>query len=406
MLTVKTPEEVASLLEESFTLTMSGELVPLSEALGRVLREPVIAAEYVPDFNRSTVDGYAVRSSDTFGCSEAIPALLVLTGEVLMGETPVMEIGSGQCASIPTGGELPKGADAVVMIEYTENYGDGTIGILKSAAPGSCLIFRGDDVRPGKEVLSRGRRLGVQDIGTLAALGHSKVSVCRKPVAGIISTGDELVSFSETPKGGQIRDVNSVMLSALLQDAGAECIFYGILKDDEALLDAAVGRALEECDLVLVSGGSSVGMKDSTCRVIEKHGSLLFHGIAMKPGKPTILGIAGGKAVFGLPGHPMAAFFVSELFVRPLVSRLMGRKAHIREIQAVLDETISANDGREHYLGVCLEERDGLCHAVPIHSKSGLITSLAASDGYFRIPRDCEGIAAGSKISVRLYAID
>ncbi|MBQ7174730.1 MAG: molybdopterin molybdotransferase MoeA [Lachnospiraceae bacterium] len=406
MLTVKTPEEAAGLLRESFPPSPLPEEVPLSEALGRVLYCPAKASEYVPGFDRSTVDGYAVRSDDTLGCSDAMPALLIRKGEVLMGEGTELSVGPGECVAVPTGGAIPSGADAMVMVEYTEDYGDGTIGILKSAAPGAGLIFRGDDVHPGKEVLPAGRKLTVQDIGALAALGFSCVTVSRKPVVGIISTGDELVPVEETPKDGQIRDVNSALLSALSEDAGAKCICYGILKDEEDQLAETVERALSECDLVLISGGSSVGMKDSTCRVLEKKGEVLFHGIAMKPGKPTILGKAGGKPVFGLPGHPVAAFFVSELFVRPLIAQMTGRKTAVREVPAVLTEAISANDGRAQYLGVILEERDGMLYASPIHSKSGLITSLAGSDGFFCIPRDCEGISAGKTVPVRLYAID
>lgn len=406
MLTVKTPEEVAGLLRDSFPPGPAPEELPLSGALGRVLFGPVRASEYVPGFDRSTVDGYAVRSADTFGCSDAMPALLVRKGEVLMGESAEIAVGPGECVAVPTGGAIPPGADAMVMVEYTEDYGDGTVGILKSAAPGAGLIFRGDDVYPGKEVLPAGRKLSVQDIGALAAMGICRVTVCRKPVVGIISTGDELVPVEETPADGQIRDVNSAMLSALAEEAGAKSICYGILRDEERLLSETVGRALTECDVVLISGGSSVGMKDCTCRVLEDKGEVLFHGIAMKPGKPTILGRADGKPVFGLPGHPVAAFFVSQLFLRPLLARMMGRRTAVREIPAVLTEAISANDGRAQYLGVFLEEREGTVYAVPVRTKSGLITSLAGSDGFFCIGRDCEGIPAGRTVSVRLYSID
>ena len=406
MLTVKTPEEVIDLLREAFPPCAEPEEVPLAKALGRVLFRPVSASEYVPGFDRSTVDGYAVRSADTFGCSDAMPALLMKKGEILMGERAGFGIGPGECAAVPTGGAIPAGADAMVMVEYTEDYGDGTIGILKSAAPGAGLIFRGDDVFPGKEVLPAGRKLTAQDIGALAAMGICSVTVAKKPVAGIISTGDELVPVEETPADGQIRDVNSAMLAALAEEAGAESICYGILKDGEERLAGAVERALSECSLVLISGGSSVGLKDSTCRVLEKKGEVLFHGIAMKPGKPTILGRADGKPVFGLPGHPVAAFFVSELFVRPLIAQMTGRQLQVREVPAVLSETISANDGRAQYLGVFLKEKDGVTYAEPIHSKSGLITNMAASDGFFCIPRDCEGIHAGKTVSVRLYSIN
>ena len=407
MLTVKTPEETAALIRSSFPSGITGtEEVPLDRALGRVLAADVTAEEYVPGFDRSTVDGYAVRSADTFGCSDAMPALLKLQGEVLMGEGAAMVLRPGECVAVPTGGAIPEGADTAVMIEYTEDYGDGTVGILKSAAPGENMIFRGDDMRPGDTVLSRGRKLTPSDIGSLAAMGVVSVSAARKPVVGIVSTGDELVPITQTPAEGQIRDVNSALLAALVIDAGAEPLSFGILKDDEALLGRTLDEALERCDMVLISGGSSVGMKDATCRVMEDRGEVLLHGIAMKPGKPTILGKVGGKPVFGLPGHPVAAFFVSELFVRPLIARLMGREVHLRTVTARLAEAVSANHGRAQYMGVFLSDENGEFTARPIHSKSGLITSLAGSDGFFCISRDCEGLPAGVAVEVRLYTID
>ncbi len=406
MLTVKTPEEAMAVIREAFPPRPRPETVGLEEALGRVLSVPVTASEYVPGFDRSTVDGYAVRSADTFGCSDAIPAILTLQGEIAMGEGAGAALAPGCCAAVPTGGAIPAGADAAVMVEYTEDYGDGTIGICKSAAPGTNLIFKGDDVRPGQTVLPAGRRLTAQDIGALAALGVTEVSICARPVVGILSTGDELVPVEAAPAEGQVRDVNSAMLRALAESAGAKVVCYGILRDDEELLGRTLDRALAECDVALISGGSSVGVKDAACRVLAARGEILFHGIAMKPGKPTILGSAGGKPVFGLPGHPVAAFFVSRLFVRPLLDRLQGREPRSYAVPAVLTETVSANHGRAQYMGVFLSEEQGVRYARPIRGKSGLITTLAGSDGWFCIPRDCEGLSAGTAIDVYLYSAD
>jgi len=406
MLTVKTPEEVQALLEREFTWKTPEESVPLDEARGRVLARAVESGEYVPGFDRSTVDGYAVRAADTFGCSDAMPALLTLTGEVAMGKAAPGPVAPGCCAGIPTGGALPEGADAVVMLEYVEDYGDGTVGVGKPAAPGLNLIFRGDDVRPGKEVLPEGRLLTAQDVGALAALGVTEVPVRRRPVAGILSTGDELVPAAETPGPGQVRDVNSAMLKALCEEAGGACRVYGIVPDREAALSAALDRALAECDAVLLSGGSSVGARDAACRVVEARGELLLHGIAMKPGKPTLVGRAAGKPVFGLPGHPVAAFFAARLFVRPLLARMLGRTVRPLAVPAVLTEAVPANHGRAQYGGVRLARRDGMLYAEPVRGKSGLITTLAASDGWFCIPRDCEGAAAGQSVPVYVYSID
>ena len=403
MLTVKTPEEVFALLRESFPPLGGMERVPLSLAGGRVLAEDMKSLEYIPGFDRSTVDGYAVRAADTFGCSDAVPAILPVTQEVLMGGA-AQPLAPGSCAAIPTGGAVPQGADAVVMLEYAEDYGDGTVGLTKSAAPGANLLYKGDDVYPGKLVLPKGRRLGAQDIGALAAMGVSSVSVSRRVRVGILSTGDELVPVAETPGEGQVRDVNSALLAALMTKLGADTVSYGIFPDTESVLAAGVDKALAECDAVLLSGGSSVGVKDAACRILSSRGDILLHGIAMKPGKPTILAKVGGKAVFGLPGHPVAAFFSAQLFVRALLAQLTEEShAAPRTVSAVLPEAVSANHGRAEYIAVHLEKTSSGLIAHPIRAKSGLITALAASEGFFCVPRDREGFSAGETVDVMLY---
>lgn len=401
MLRVKTPEEVLAIIEKEFRpLPGRTELIALEEAPGRVLAEDMTAEEYVPDFHRSTVDGYALKAEDSFGCSESTPAILRCTGEVLMGEAADVTLDRGCCCAVPTGGAIPDGADSVVMLEYAEDYGDGTIGIGKSTAPGENLIFRGDDVHPGKIVLEKGRVLNSRDIGALAALGRVQVPVVKKLRVAVISTGDELVTPEEKPGPGQVRDVNGPMLIALLRTFGGEAVSYGIVKDEEEKLRATVEQALRDCDAVLLSGGSSVGAKDAACRIIESLGELLLHGIAIKPGKPTILGKAGDKPLVGLPGHPVAAWFVTELFVLPLLSRLMGRESRRYTVTARLTESVSANHGRAQYQCVRLEERSGELWARPIRTKSGLIGTLAGAEGFFAIDRDCEGLPQGAEIQL------
>ena len=400
MLHVKTPEEVLALIESEFAPVAGTETVSLSAAMGRVLAEDIAATEYVPDFDRSTVDGFAVRARDTFGCSDAIPAILPLQGEVLMGEGAEFDLNPEECVAVPTGGALPKGADSVVMVEYTEDYGDGTIGISKSAAPGQNMIFRGDDVFPGKVILKKGRVLSCQDIGALAAIGRVEVPVVKEITVGVISTGDELVPPEVTPGAGQVRDVNSPMLETMLGAFGVQVINYGIVIDNETLLTEKVTKAVAECDAVLLSGGSSVGVKDAACRIIESMGSLLLHGIAMKPGKPTIIGKTGAKPLVGLPGHPVAAYFVTKLFILPLLGRLMGRVQENYTTTAKITESVSANHGRAQYHCCRLERQNGELYAYPIRGKSGLITTLAGSDGYFCIDRDCEGLPKYAEIQV------
>ena len=406
MLHVKTPEEVLALIEREFSPVEDAELVSLSAAMGRILAEDIAATEYVPDFDRSTVDGYAVRARDTFGCTDAIPAILPLQGEVLMGEGAEFELNPEECVAVPTGGAVPRGADSVVMIEYTEDYGDGTIGISKSAAPGQNMIFRGDDVYPGKVVLNQGRVLSSQDIGALAAIGKVQVPVVRKLTVGVISTGDELVPPEVTPGPGQVRDVNSPMLEAMLSAFGVKVVNYGIVIDNEALLSEKVTKAVSECDAVLLSGGSSVGVKDAACRIIESMGTLLLHGIAIKPGKPTILGKAGIKPLIGLPGHPVAAYFITKLFVLPLLGRLTGRDMTSYTVTAKISESVSANHGRAQYHCCRLQRKNGMLYAYPIRGKSGLITTLAGADGYFCIDRDCEGLPQGAEIQVTITSGD
>lgn len=404
MLNVKTPQEALETIAEAFgSYKTATRRVPIADALGRVLWEDVRAPDYVPDFSRSMVDGYAVSARDTFGCSDSIPAILPLAGDVKMGAATEDPLAAGTCVSVPTGGHVPDGADAVVMLEYTEDYGDGTIGVTKPVAPGENLIFRGDDVKPGDILLPTGRVLTPHCIGALAAAGITDVSVSANPLVGIISTGDELVPFDRKPERGQIRDVNTILLASAVTAAGGAARSYGIIRDDEAALHDAVAKAVSECELVLISGGSSVGMKDATAQVIANNGVILFHGIAMKPGKPTILGKSCGKPVFGLPGHPVAVYFVTQLFVRPLINLMTGKKEAIFPVEARLSEAVSSNHGREEYVAVTLMETGGVPAARPIHGKSGLITSLTASDGYICIPRDCEGLPKGASVSVFLW---
>lgn len=402
MLIVKTLEEANKLLGLHFKDCLAqSERVPLAAAQGRVLQEDVISKEFVPDFTRSSVDGFAVLASDTFGCSESIPALLNNKGEVAMGETPGFLISAGECAYVPTGGKVPDGADSMVMIEHTEYLKDSVVAVYKPAAPGHNMVFRGDDVKSGDLLYKRGHKLRHKDIGALAALGITRVNVCKPPRVALISTGDELIKPGETPNGAQIRDVNGPMLSACVIAAGAVPVELGIIKDDKAALTAAVEKACEVADMVLISGGSSVGTKDATSEIIGSLGTLLLHGLAVKPGKPTIAGDVRGKPAIGLPGHPVAAFFIFRLLVRPLIMQMLGLDNIERTVRCELCRAIPSNHGREEYIPVRLESGGGM--AVPIMGKSGLITTLSNADGYIKIPRNCEGLSAGDTVTVCLW---
>ena len=403
MLNVIDSGQARRILEEHFggKFSPQNERIGLTEAEGRILAEDVIADCDLPAFDRSTVDGYAVRAADTFGCSESLPSMLRFQGSVAMGERTSLVLDRDSCVYVPTGGEVPGGADAMVMLEYVQDYGDGFRYIEKSCAPGENVIKKRDEAACGDVVVKKGVKLKAGLIGSLASMGYASVQVRRRPLIGIISTGDELVPITEKPEGATIRDVNTYTLAAQVTSAGGIPLIYGIVRDERELLYEKAAKAAGECDMLLISGGSSVGEKDSTAAVLERicGKELLFHGLALKPGKPTICGDCGGKALFGLPGHPLASYFVFDRFVRPIVCEMSGEARDAATLRAPLAFAVPSNHGREEMIPVALEEG----FAKPVYSKSGYITALARSDGYIVIPRDCEGRLRGEEVEVILF---
>lgn len=396
---VKTPAEALKIITESFKGSISAtEILPLHACLGRVLAEDICSSEDVPGYTRSTVDGYAVKAADTF--SSSAEAILVFCGVVNTGEGADFEISDGECAYVPTGGAVPRGADAVVMLEHAESRGGGKIAVLNPVSACANLVSVGQDVFNGKTVLKRGRIIHSEDIGALAALGICDLKLVKKPVVGILSAGNELVPLNAVPSDGQIRDANSAMLAASVQSFGAEAKCYGIVRDGYVNLRNKLNSALRECDIVLICGGSSVGQMDSTCAVIGEHGQILIHGIAMKPGKPTIVGSIDGKAVFALPGHPLAADFAAKLFLKPLIDQLLGCKTRRLAVKAVLTENVASSRGHDRCVGTLLSEKDGITYAEPIDIKSGYVSSLAGCDGYFVISGNCASYKKGAEIDV------
>lgn len=407
MFDVKSVKDTFEIIRENFSdFNQKTEEIAIEEALGRILAEDLTAMEDIPAFDRSSVDGYAVISSETFGASESIPAQLTLAGEVRMGEKPEFQIIPGKSAYIPTGGELPIGADSVVMMEYTEDFKDGDIFINKASAPGNNVVYRGDDVREGSVVLKTGTKLRSQDIGMIAGIGCPVIKVYKKIAMAIISTGDEVVDIHQKPAGSQVRDINTYAVYASALKFGITPIKYGIINDDFERLSATVTKALKESDIVVISGGSSVGTKDVTVKVIETMGKpgVLVHGIAVKPGKPTILGKAGSKAIIGLPGHPASAFVIFNVFVRRLVEVMEKKSSYDRQtVRAVMDINYPSNGGREEYLPVTLSEKDGNLYASPVFGKSGMISTLTRSDGYIHITRGSEGVNKGQSVEVIIF---
>lgn len=399
MFKVKTIQETSAIIAEQFgEARLPHEIVALGQANGSVLASNIISSEFIPGYNRSTVDGYAALSRDLVGCSDSIPAILRKTGESLMGKPNLDLLESGECIYVPTGGAVPEGADTMVMLEYVDDLGGGEFAFYKPTPPGANMILKGEDLKPGDQVLQAGKVLIPADIGTLAAMGITQLPVSTAPRVGVISTGDEVVDPSETVLPGQIRDVNTSLLMALAGESGCLVFTAGIVKDDPVLLEEAISGLLEQVDVLLVSGGTSVGEKDSLPIVLEKLGQVFVHGVAVKPGKPMIVGEIDDKPVFGLPGNPVAAYFVFRLFVKPLLRSYMGASVQPIMINAVLDRAVSSNHGREEF--VLLTLRDGI--ASPLPSKSGLISTVSRADGFTIVPRDQEGLPKGAEVLVTL----
>jgi molybdopterin molybdotransferase len=407
------PKDALNLLLETLPHEIQSEQVESSAALGRVTSSPVVAPHPLPSFPRSTVDGYAVRAADTHGASESLPAYLKLAGEVSMGASPDLALSSAECALIHTGGMLPAGADAVVMIEHTQSARTAEVEVLRSVAVGENILKVGEDVAKGQEVIPAGTRLRPAEIGGLMALGVTQVQVARRPRIAILSTGDEIVPPDQEIGLGQVRDINSYTLSALVEKAGGEPVRYGIISDRAGDLLAAASRALRECDTLVITAGSSASVRDLTSQVINQLGppGVLVHGVDVRPGKPTILAICKEqesgrlKPVIGLPGNPVSALVIAGLFVLPVVETQLGiKQARPRPaVQARLTLNLASQAGREDWVPVrLLPEQDGY-EAEPIFGKSNLIFTLARADGLLRIPPDATGLSAGELVEVVLF---
>ncbi|MDQ6670892.1 MAG: molybdopterin molybdotransferase MoeA [Chloroflexota bacterium] len=404
---VRAPTDALEVLLGQLPVRVAAEAIPTRDALDRVLAEDINAPSDLPTFRRSTMDGFAVRAADTFGASEGLPAYLELVDEVFMGQPSKVTLGQGECARIATGGMLPAGADATVMVEQTQEVGPTTIEALRPVAPGENVVQVGEDVRTGDPIVSRGTTLRPQDLGGLLALGITSVRVARRLRVAIVSGGDELVDPQHEPGPGQIRDINSYTLAALVRRGGHEPSLEGVFPDEYSALEAAARRALEHNDVVILSAGSSVSARDMTAQVIDSLGrpGVLVHGVSLKPGKPTILGVCAGKAVFGLPGNPVSCMVTYELFVAPTLAHLSGAALPPRRtMNARLTRNVASAAGREDYVQVRLEARDdGGFDAVPVFGKSNLIFTLVRAAGMLKIALDTGGLNAGSEVEVVLF---
>ncbi len=405
---VATPDQVFEVFRSFSRLGV--ETVPLDMALRRACGADIVSPEDLPPLARSTMDGFAVRAADTFGASDSIPALFDVAGAIVMGRIPGIAIGKNQAAAVPTGGFLPKGADAVVMVEYTSPAGEGAIEVIKPVSPGENVLGKAEDVARGECVIRAGKRLLPQEIGLLAGLGITQVPVYRRPRTEVISTGDEIVPVTDSPPPGRIRDINAHSISALIKEVGGEAEMFGIVPDEPGRIRSALERALSSSDVVVLSGGSSVGDRDHMVHVVSSlPGALVYaHGIAISPGKPTLIASVAGKPVFGLPGHPVSALVVAKVFLVPFLLFLEGEELKRASgagarVRATLGVSVHSAQGREDYVRVKIESDKGLISARPVFGKSGMLSTLVKADGFFVVPIHAEGIPAGETVDVILF---
>ncbi len=403
----KLPQEVFSLF--GLFSPVSREKISLEQSFNRVLAEDLMAPQDLPGFPRATMDGYAVVSKDTFAASEAFPVWLKVVGEVRMGEIPKYDLQRGEAIKISTGGMLPQGADAVVMVEHTQIVDQDTIEVFKPVAPLQNIVLADEDFAKGELILPQGHRLRPQDIGILAAFGKQEVLVYKRPKVALISTGDEVIPIEQHPLPGQVRDINSYTLSALVEESGGVPLRMGIIKDDPKQLRTFCHEALDKADVVLISGGSSVGMRDFTLEVIRSlSGSeVLFHGIAVSPGKPTLLGKVGHKAIWGLPGQVTSAIVVFLIFVKKFIKWVGGERnfplQEFRIVKAKMRINVPSVQGREDYLRVRVYREGDTFWAEPVFGKSGLINSLIRADGLVKIDLGKEGLYKDEEVEVILF---
>jgi molybdopterin molybdotransferase len=384
------------------------EVLPLDQSVGRILSQDLFSNMDLPEFNRATMDGYAVKAQSTFGASEAMPALFAIIGAVGMGEVPTVSVGPGEAVHIATGGMLPSGADSVVMVEHTQRLDEQSLEVFKSAAPLQNVMEIGEDLKKGERILPKGIVIRPQEMGVLAALGRSEVPVYKRPVVAIVSSGDEIVPIEQTPGLSQLRDVNAYTLSGLVRTTGGIPLCLGIAKDNFDALDHLCRKALSQADMVLISGGSSVGTRDFTLEVLQglPEAEILVHGVSVSPGKPTILARSQDKPVWGLPGQVTSAMIVFHVMVQAALERISGRREDDRgkrpEVPAKVSRNLASVQGREDYVRVRLVREAENLIAEPILGKSGLIHTMVKADGLIRIDRDSEGLDKGSPVNVIL----
>jgi molybdenum cofactor synthesis domain-containing protein len=403
-----TLDEAQKAIESQFKPAVLGEEeAVLLEAYNRVLSEDVVSTLDIPPFNRSTVDGYAVKAEDTFGADENQPATLKVSGVVSVGEQPLAKVGKGEAVEIVTGAPIPDGADAVVMVEDTERE-DGELRVFSPVTPNENVMKRGSDIKKGEAVLKKGQVLGSSEIGVLAALGLTKIKVSRIPMVAVLSTGGEVTEPGKPLLQGKIYDINAYSISTAVVESGAKPVYFGVVPDDKDALSKALQAALASTDMVITSGGVSVGARDYTPQIVDSLGKpgIVVYGIAVKPGKPTTVGFVGDKPVFSLPGHPTSALLIFYLLARPLIQQLAGRPVTaMKTVKAVAGSRMFSAKGRRTFVMVKLMfDKSSRLIAEPVESgASGAITTLAKADGFVEIPENEQFVDADEEVTVALF---
>jgi len=411
---VMIPDEVFVLLKNSLNfethLQDNRENINIKNALNRIVSKNIITDINLPGFNRSTMDGYAIKAEDSFGTTDSSPSYFKVIGEIDMGRKPKFKINSGEAAKISTGGMLPEGSNAVIMLEYVEQIDEKSMEIRKSVAPWENVARKDEDLIEGKTILTKGHRIRPQDIGILACIGRLNIEVYKKPRVAIISTGNEIVPADRTPDFGQVRDINSYTLGARLIEAHAIPIYEGIVRDDKFLLESKIKGIIQEkeADAIIISGGSSVGSRDITLEALNQLGKpgILVHGVSVKPGKPTIIAVINNMPIFGLPGHPVSAMIIFDVFLKGLIRCLEGEIVKFdfdKEVEAEIDANIASASGREEYIRVSLYLKEGKYFAKPVLGKSGLISNMVLASGLVKIGLNSEGLDKGKKVIVKLF---
>ena len=402
-LKIKDSAEAKSIIHDLFDeyYSCDFDFVSINDCVNRVLFEDVVSLVDFPPFNRALKDGYCVRVEDTYGASEESPKRVRIIDTVEAGDFSECCIGVGECVRISTGACIPKGGEAVEMVEYSEELDDGFVNLYSSLTPGEEIGFKGSDIHKGDVILGKGEVLTPSKIGVIASQGYSHVKVYRTPNVGVISTGNELIPCGDDLSEGEIYDINSVMLESSLNSFGVSCDNLGIVRDDYDLIKNSIEKGLEDCDLVIVSGGTSAGVGDNLRRILDELGSVIIHGISVQPGKPTLVGIVNDKLVIGLPGNPVSALIVFNVYILPSIKGLIGLVDNDEDnsVTGVLNKRIHSPVGREQYQLVKITDKDTV---EPIFKDSGAIFSLVSADGYIKIGKNTEMVLEGENVKVKL----